>query len=312
MTPSGRQGADTATSPDEAAHGRCRALRGVRLDRSESQQVFYEPGFDPKDALDMGLVRRFMDRTPFGGQSPVEALRHYGLLEHGPRDWRLTNAALLLFGRRGVSGRHPRAGIRLFRVDGTERLPGRDRNVVQLATLESPVADALRDALLICPTLIRRAERFNGLQFDIHSEIPDFALQEAIVNAVAHRDYEITGRETEVWFFEDRVEVESPGGVMPPATEAELREGVRAHSSRNPLLVRALAAAGYLRGEGEGVARIHREMAKMSLPPPEIAVEHGIFVIRLFNANPDGESAAEPGFRWPSRAWRPRPGGGES
>ena len=247
----------------------------------------YESRFSPDatlDALDLGLVRRFMDRTPLGGRSPIEALDHYGLIAHGPRDWRLTNAALLLFGRRARRRAHPRAGIRLFRVHGTERLPGRHRNVTQLATLEAPVADALRDSLLIGPTHIRRSERFNGIRFDIHSEIPDSALRESIVNAVAHRDYGIQGRETEVWFFEDRVEIESPGGVVPPATEAELREGVRTHSTRNPLLVRALAAARYMRDEGEGILRIHRDMRKESLSPPDIAVEHGVFVIRLFNA----------------------------
>lgn len=275
----------------------------------------YEPRFSPDatlDALDLGLVGRFMDRTPLGGRSPVDALRHYGLIEHGLRDWQITNAALLLFGRRAGYRSHPRAGVRLFRVSGTERRPGRHRNVSQLATLEAPVADALRDALLICPTQIRRVERFNGMRFETFSEIPDLALREAIVNAVAHRDYGIQGRETEVWFFADRVEVESPGGVVPPATEAELRKGARTYSSRNPLLARALAAAGYMRGDGKGVARIHNEMRKNSLPPPEISAERGIFVIRLFSANPDGEVVAEPSFRWPSRAPRPYPAGGES
>ena len=176
-------------------------------------------------------------------------------------------------------------------------------------TLEAPSADALRDTLLICSTHIRHGECCNGERFDAHSEIPDFALEEAIVNAVAHRDYGIQGRETEVWFFEDRVEVESPGGVMPPATEAELREGARAHSSRNPLLARALAAAGHIRGEGEGVGRIHNEMRKNSLPPPEISAEHGIFVIRLFNGTGGGGATAPAG---PNRPPCPSEGKDES
>ena len=275
----------------------------------------YEQRLNPEatlNALDLGLVGRFMERTPMGRRSPVEALGHYGLIGRRGGDWQLTNAAVLLFGRRSVFQSNQPGGVRLFRVSGTERLHGRHRNVSQLAAFKPPVADALRDALLVCPTHIRRAERFNGMELDIRSEIPAFALQEAIVNAVAHRDYEIEGRDAEVWFFEDRVEVESPGGVVPPAAEAALREGVRTHSSRNPLLVRTLAAAGYMRDEGEGIARIHDEMREDSLPPPEISVEHGIFVIRLFNANPDGESAAEPGFRWPSRAFRRYPGGDES
>lgn len=299
---------DTGMAPEAVLVEECTCLyrvgKQIVRERQETidakKQAYrstgYEARFSPDatlDALDLGLVRRFMDRTPLGGRSPVEALDHHGLIAHGPRDWRLTNAALLLFGRRAGLRSHPRAGIRLFRVAGTERLPGRHRNVTQLATIEAPVADALRDALLVCPTHIRRAERFDGMRFDIHSEIPDFALQEAIINAVAHRDYEIQGRETEIWFFEDRVEVESPGGVVPPATEAELKAGVRTHSARNPLLVRALAAARYMRDEGEGILRIHREMRRESLPPPDVAVEHGVFVIRLFNANRDGESAAK-------------------
>ena len=275
----------------------------------------YEQRLNPEstlDALDLGLVGRFMERTPMGRRPPVEALGHYGLITRRESDWRLTNAAMLLFGRRAVLPSNQPGGIRLFRVSGTERLHGRHRNVSQLAALKPPVADALRDALLVCPTHIRRTERFNGVELDIRSEIPPFALQEAIVNAVAHRDYEIEGRDAEVWFFEDRVEVESPGGVVPPVTEAALREGVRTHSSRNPLLVRTLAAAGYMRDEGEGIARIRDEMREDSLPPPEISVEHGIFIIRLFNANPDGELAAEPRFHRPNRSFRPYSGGDES
>jgi predicted HTH transcriptional regulator len=49
-------------------------------------------------------------------------------------------------------------------------------------------------------------------------EYPEFAWQEAIVNAFAHRDYEDQGREIEVWFFEDRMEVKSPGDLVPPVT----------------------------------------------------------------------------------------------
>lgn len=282
--------------------------------KKEYRRSGYEPRFDPDatlDELDLGLVQRFMDRTPIGGRSPINALDHYDLIRNGPRRWRLTNVAVLLFGRRSRFPPHPRAGIRLFRVAGTERQPGRDRNVTQLATLRPPVADALRDALLIGRTHIRRAERFNGMEFETHSEVPDFALQEAIVNAVAHRDYAIDGNETEVWFFEDRVQVESPGGVLPPATEAELRKGRRTHASRNPLLVRALTAAGYMRDEGEGVHRIHRELEQGFLPPPEISVEQGIFTIRLFNGRADGGMAAEPAFTWPNFLLHPGSAGVE-
>lgn len=47
-------------------------------------------------------------------------------------------------------------------------------------------------------------------------EYPDFAWQEAIVNAFAHRDYEFQGREVEVWFYGDRMEVSSRGAHYVP------------------------------------------------------------------------------------------------
>ena len=125
-------------------------------------------------------------------------------------------------------------------------------------------------------------------------QIPPAAWREALLNAVAHCDYEDENRGVEVWFHEDRVEIRSPGGVVPPASEAMLREGRSTHSARNPVLVRALTDAGFMRDEGEGLARIRDEMAAKSLPPPEIAVEDGIFVIRLFHRSSEGAPVSRP------------------
>ena len=285
---------------------------GVAAGAAASSDRGYESRVNPEatlDDLDREAVRRFLDHTPQRGRTVADALEHYGLVQRGPREWRLRNAALLLFGRRTGFAWHPRAGVRMFRVAGTERRHGRERNVTQLATIWPPVPSALEDALQIGHTQVLRVERLTDMGFVDDPEIPDFAWREAITNAVAHRDYEIRGRETEVWFYEDRVEITSPGGVAPPATEAMLQEGLPAHSSRNPVLVRALAAAGYMRDEGEGIPRIRRELAAKSLPPPEIAVEHGIFVIRLRNGRPDGGAAAEPAFAWPNRPPRAIPDG---
>ena len=292
-----RVGASVSREPQEVINQRKQAYRRVGFDQR------FHPDAD-LDRLDREVARDFFNRTPIRGRPVVDALRHYQLIERGPRAWRLTNAALLLFGRRSDFLWHPRAGIRMFRVAGTERRHGRHRNVTQLATILPPVVSALEEALNIGHTQVRRVERLNGYRFEDDPEYPDFAWREAITNAVAHRDYEIQSRETEVWFYEDRVEVTSPGGVIPPATEAILRAGAPSHASRNPILVRALAGAGYMRDEGEGIPRMFAEMAEKSLPAPEVAVEHGIFMLRLFNGAPrnrDG-SVGEPPFAWPHRS----------
>ncbi|WP_419553086.1 ATP-binding protein [Candidatus Poriferisodalis sp.] len=246
------------------------------------------------DDLDMGLAERFLQRVAEAGRPVTEVMHRYGLIHPGgPDRVRITNAALLLFAREPILRWHPRADARLFRVDGTERHHGRHRNVQQIAHLDLPIASmigTLRDAVR---GQVRRSEQLSDLFFEDTPEYPDFAWQEALVNAVAHRDYDDFGRGIEVWFYDDRMEVHSPGGLVPPVTLEALRTGAPAHASRNPILVRVLAAAGIMRDEGEGVPRMFREMHGMNLPPPEFCSDHGSHIVRL-RSSPERSSNRAP------------------
>ena len=244
---------------------------------NERKQVYRRVGYEQRfraeatlNDLDLELAREFLARTPFGARPVTEALSYYGLIEQAVQEWRVTNAALLLFAKAPALRWHPRAGLRLFRVAGTSRQHGRRRNVTQVGRADPPLARAIAEAHRLAGQQVRRSEKLNGLYFEEVPEYPDFAWQEAIVNAFAHRDYEYQGREVEAWFYEDRMEVSSPGDLLPPVTLAKLRERLPAHATRNPLIVRVLADAGVIRDEGEGVARIFEEMAESSLREPEV------------------------------------------
>jgi ATP-dependent DNA helicase RecG len=190
---------------------------------------------------------------------------------------------------------HPRAGLRLFRVQGTQRRHGAQRNVTQEGRVEVPLAEGIAEAHRLASLQIGKSERLRDLYFKETPEYPGFAWQEAIVNAYAHRDYEIQGLEIEVWFYSDRMEVRSPGGLMPPATLDDLRAGKSVHASRNPLIVRVLAEAGLMRDEGEGVPRIFDEMRESFLKPPLLDFASGVFSVTLRN---------EPIFSGPSPEWK--------
>lgn len=271
-----RVGSRTEREPQEVINRRKQAYR----------QVGYEPRVEPDatlEDLDLELVKRHLHRTPLSGRDPVEALEHYQLIVRAARGWRVTNAALLLFAAGPVFRWHPRAGVRMFKVSGKERLHGPRRNVQQLCVVQPPLASGLPEAVKIAGSHVRRTEKLTGMRFDRVPEYPAFAWEEAIVNAVAHRDYEVRGREIEIWFYDDRMEVSSPGGLLPEVTEERLLSGLPTHVSRNPLLVRVLADADFMREEGEGIVRIHEEMERRRLPPPEIEAEDWLFSIRLFN-----------------------------
>lgn len=207
----------------------------------------------------------------------------------------MTNAALLLFGKPPLIRWHPHADVRFFRVVGTEIKTGAARNVTQLGRVELPIAAAVREAYQTAAQHIRKSERLHSLFFKEVPEYPDFAWQEAVVNAIAHRDYADQGRGIEVWFFDDRMEVRSPGALVPPVTLQKLRDGGSVHASRNPLIARMLVEAGIMREEGEGVPRIFAEMAESFLRHPEFEARDATFTVTLRNT---------PVFDGPSREWK--------
>ncbi len=114
-------------------------------------------------------------------------------------------------------------------------------------------------------------------------EYPTFAWQEALVNAVAHRDYRAHGRSVEVWLYEDRLEVISPGALLPEVGVERLRQREPVHYSRNPRLTRVLAELSLMREQGEGIPRIFEEMEQSWLRLPEFQADEHTFKIVLRN-----------------------------
>lgn len=284
-----RIGDQVHREPQEVINARKQAYRAVGYEARFRHDATI-------DDLDLELVARFFRSSPLGERRPEEILVHFDLIQPRAGGFGVTNAALLCFARSPLTRWHPRSGLRFFRVDGPERLHGARRNVVQGPRVERlPLALAIEEAHRQAEQQIGRSEKLHGLFFREVPEYPRFAWQEAIVNAFAHRDYETRGFEIEVWFYSDRMEVRSPGELVPPVTLEKLRAGDPVHASRNPLIARVLAEAGFMREEGEGVSRIFAEMKSSHLRPPEFESREGTFSITLRN---------EPLFRGPSREWK--------
>ena len=254
------------------------------------KQAYRSVGFEQRvqpdatlDDLDLELAQQFFAQSIHRSRAPTSVLERLGLIHGRQGGFAISNAALLLFGRSPSTRWHPRAGLRLFRVDGHERQHGKHRNVTQLDRIDPPLASAIPAAYRAAESQIRTSEKLHDLFFREMPEYPQFAWQEAIVNAVAHRDYNDAGREIEVWFFDDRLEVISPGDLVAPVTLEDIQQRRRSHASRNPLLVRVLVDVGIMREEGEGIPRIFDEMAESLLKPPEFTVERSQFLVTLRN-----------------------------
>ncbi|HSW29068.1 MAG TPA: ATP-binding protein [Longimicrobiales bacterium] len=283
-----RVGDRVVREPQEVINARKDAYRRVGFERRIRPDASL-------DDVDLRLVASFLGRGAFHGRTSEELLARFGLILPRAGGYGVTNAALLLFGSAPATRWHPRAGVRFFKVDGTERQHGARRNVAQLGRIEPPLASAIPAAHSQAKEHVRRSERLHDLFFREMPEYPEFAWQEAIVNAFAHRDYEDHAREIEVWFYDDRMEVRSPGDLIPPVSLDLLRTRRPVHASRNPLLVRTLVEAGLMREEGEGVPRMFEEMENSLLKPPEFALGVSELVVTLRN---------EPVFEGPSTEWQ--------
>jgi ATP-dependent DNA helicase RecG len=183
-----RVGDQVILEPQEVINERKQAYRRVGFE----QRVRMEASLTD---LDLDLARNFLSETVHRNRPVEDVLARYGLVVARAGGLAITNAALLLFGKAPFERWHPRAGIRLFRVAGTERKHGKDRNVKQVARLKPPLAWAIPESHRVAAGQIRSSEKLHSLFFREMPEYPTFAWQEAIINAFAHRDYSDQGRE---------------------------------------------------------------------------------------------------------------------
>lgn len=193
----------------------------------------------------------------------------------------LRNAAELLFARYGPE--HPNAGVRLFRVIGTERSAGARYNVEERPRSEGNLPAVIKEVSAAIAGLLRRPARLVGNRFRTAPEYPDFAWREALLNAIAHRDYSIEGAGIEVTLFDDRMEVASPGRLIGELTAADLLTLQRVHHSRNPRIIRVMVDLEFARDQGEGIPRMFAEMEDAFLPRPDIQADQRKVTVTLHN-----------------------------
>ncbi|WP_231582861.1 ATP-binding protein [Methanosarcina sp. MTP4] len=105
--------------------------------------------------------------------------------------------------------------------------------------------------------------------------IPLTILREAVVNAVVHADYSQRGAPIRVAFFDDRIEIENPGILLPGLTVEDMLQGVS--KIRNHVIARVFRELDLIEQWGSGVSRMFKEAKALGLPEPEI-VEVGMRV----------------------------------
>src|SRR6266700_6719713 len=103
-------------------------------------------------------------------------------------------------------------------------------------------------------------------------DIPEYSLEvlrEAVINAVVHRDYSRRGESIRVFYYPDRVEIHSPGLLLPGITVEQMERGEVQSKLRNPVLAGLLRdIPGYMGRIGSGIRFMLDETKRLGLPAP--------------------------------------------
>lgn len=198
-----------------------------------------------------------------------------------------TVGGILLFGR-NPNRYLPQAGISAVAYPGK----GKDYTAVERELVRGPIVARFKEEEIVDTGLVERAIEFvrrntgssaylvEGRRID-KPTYPEEVIRETIVNAIAHRDYTISGTDIELSIYSDRLEVISPGRLPNTVTIERMKAGCRV--TRNELIKEVLRDYHYVEATGLGVPRkIIAGMLKHNNTEPDFIEDEYSFTVRLW------------------------------
>ena len=228
-------------------------------------------------ALDIGTAQKLFQEVR--KDLTDDKARDLGLYEKNGNKSVPSNGGILLFGTNKV--RHfPDARVMCARFDGTTK----DRFIDELE-----VNEHLPQAI---EPLLKFIERNSKTQIKIgrvvHTRVPQYptiALREAIVNALLHADYAISGFSTSIAMFDDRIEITNPGSLVFGLT---LKLALTGSSRlRNHVIGRVFKELGLIERWGSGLMRIIGSCQSAGLPLPHFEDLHTQFRVTIYAKRED-------------------------
>jgi len=232
--------------------------------------------------LDLRILQSAADAY-IKGLSIELYLQQTGLAVYGTNGLRVKRAALLLFGKSNeISRWHSRCQIRFITVQGDKLESGEKYNVISDESVQGNIFDlSLKFWENLRPYIAYKTEFGSNAKFQQKYIYPEEVCKEAILNAIAHRDYSIQNG-IEIYLFNDRMEIKSPGALLSALSMNSLYRLEGAHESRNPLIAKVLRENNLMRELGEGMKRIFDLMSENELERP-ILYSNGLWFSVILN-----------------------------
>ena len=247
---------------------------------SELQELYYAFGYimreespiqaaTPQD-VDLQCFREYLHAVGLDipgelQQNPVDDLRNRGVVAHLGDGLHPTLYGVLAFGREPQ--RYPQT--RSFNVECVA-YEGDDRasRTLQVGDANGRLDEQVQRAVGWFQGL-GRFESYRGLYRAERGLLPEAALREALVNAVVHRDYAITGSNVLLEVYDDRVDVTSPGTLPNHMTVESVRAGAHPRS-RNESMANYMVVKRLMEQRGRGWPVMRKAMLDFNGTEPDL------------------------------------------
>jgi ATP-dependent DNA helicase RecG len=186
-------------------------------------------------------------------------LRSDGAIKKG----RLTNAGILFF----TEATENISSARIRRTGMGEDGP------LWSVEYEGPVWKVIEEAYSDLIHDLKKMDAVIGTRRVKIEEYPPRAIREALINAVAHRNYTISA-DVRILIYPDRFEIKNPGGLMPGVDIKDPE-----HIPRNPSVSNLLYDSGYIERYGFGIKMIEEEVARHPLCSVEFRATPAAFTV---------------------------------
>jgi len=242
--------------------------------------------------LSRAKVQEFLARAQaernytIGPRTPTEkALAHLNLLDAG----KPSHAAILLFGKEPQKFLTT-SEVKCLQFHGTTVAKPIPDYKIYKGTVFELVDQAV--GFVMSKVAASVGTRAQSNRAPDTYELPRLAVSEAIVNAVAHRDYS-SNASVQVMLFANRLEIIWNPGELPPSLTPKSLRAPHASIPRNPLIAEPLFLTRYIEKAGTGILDMIGLCKEAKLRPPEFRQESGQFIQTLWRPQTAVEAQVE-------------------
>ncbi|MDA1050656.1 MAG: hypothetical protein O3C40_09270 [Planctomycetota bacterium] len=234
----------------------------------------------------LGLYQsRAKIRAEVGSEDFQRMLRQQGILVEADGRIVPSGFGLLLFGN------EPALALPQARLLARAELPDGKSSRMEFAQALVLIPGELEAWLnTVLPSTIDRSRMERKEQADLPFEM----IREAVINALIHRDYDISGEKCQLVVNSDTITIKSPGGPIQPVTLDQLRSFSAPIKSRNPVLHHVFSRIGLAEEQGFGLTSLKKHAEELGLPLPSYSMEGDSLALTIYRTPESVEHVLDP------------------